>query len=47
MTVEPVRETDYYGSGFTQAKLKKEMKGPRVMNFGGCRTDADRMSKAK
>ena len=47
MTVQPIQETDYYGKGFTQAKLKKEMKGPRVMNFGASRTDADRMSKAR
>ena len=47
MTVKPIQESDYYGSGFEQTRLKHMMKGPRVMNFGATKTDQDRLAKAK
>ena len=39
MTVKPIQESDYYGSGFEHARLKQMFKGPRVMNFGANKTD--------
>ena len=46
MTVKPIHESDYYGSGFEQTRLKYMMKGPRVMSFGATKTDEDRLNKA-
>ena len=43
MTVAPIQESDYYGSGFEKTRLKKMMKGPRVMSFGATKTDEDRL----
>ena len=47
MTVKPIHESDYYGTGFEQTRLARLMKGPRVMSFGAVRTDDDRLAKAK
>ena len=46
MTSEPIEETDYYGKGFAQLDHVRRMLGPPRMNFGGLRTDQDRIDQA-
>jgi hypothetical protein len=45
MTNEPVFENDYYKIDLEKMKSYKNMKGDKFMNFGGLKTDSDRMKK--
>ena len=47
MTIKPIQESDYYGSGFEQNRLNNLMKGPRVMSFGARKTDEERLERAQ
>ena len=45
MTNEPIMENDYYKIDVDRMKSYKNMKGDKFMNFGGLKTDTDRMEK--
>ena len=45
MAVSPVHESDNYGKGFEAEEDAKKFHGTRKLNFGGIRSDAERMAK--
>ena len=45
MTNDPIFENDYYKIDLDKMKSYQNMKGDKFMNFGGLKTDSDRMQK--